>query len=124
MPCLALKILLQFRVRFWLGIELGDVKMARGEIVPMVSHKRCIGTNWIPSIRRFNSCSVKEAGNSEGGAAGETKPGIDLNIVDQFDLVGSIGSDIQALDVTENTNELPGVLALLYVPTGSFAELL
>ena len=98
--------------------------MAGGEIVPILSHKRCIGTNRIPSARRFNSCSVKEAGESEGGAAGETKPGIDLIIVDQFDLVGSIVSDIQALNVTENTNELPGVLTVLYVPTGSFAELL
>ena len=89
-----------------------------------MSHKRCIGTNRIPSATRFNSCSVKEAGNCEGGAAGETKPGIDLIIVDQFDLVSSIGSGIQALNVTENTNELPGVLAVLYLPTGSFAELL
>ena len=116
-------ILLQFRVRFWLSVELGDVKLAGGEIVPIVPHKRCIGMNRVPSIRRVNSCSLKEASNSEGGALGETKPGIDLIIVDQFDLVGSIGSNIQALNVMENTNELAGVLVILTVLTGSLAEL-
>jgi len=55
---------------------------------------------------------------------GETKPGINLIIVDQFNLVGGIGSDIHPINVTKNTNELPGVLAVLYIPTGSFAELL
>ena len=98
--------------------------MAGGEIVPIVSHKRGIGTNRIPSARRFNSCSVKETGDSEGSAEGETKPDIDLIIVDSLYLVGSIWGDIQALNVTENANELPGVLAVLYLPTGSFAELL
>ena len=67
---------------------------------------------------------MEEASNSEGGALEETKPGNDLIIVDQFDLVGSIGSDIQALKVMENTNELAGVLVILTVLTGSFAELL
>ena len=51
----------------------------------------------VPSIRRVNSHSVEEASNSEGGALGEMNPGINLIIVDQFDLVGGIGSDIQAL---------------------------
>ena len=87
-------------------------------------NKRSIGTNRVPSIRRVNSCSVEEASNSEGGALGETKPGIDLIIVDQFDLVSGIGSDIQASNVMENTNELAGVLVILTVSTGSFAELL
>ena len=45
-------------------------------------------------------------------------------IVDQFDLGGGIGSDIHALNVMENTNKLVGVLVILTVPTGSFAELL
>ena len=117
-------ILLQFRVRFWLGVELGHVALARGEIVLIVSNKRCIGRNRVPSIRRVNSCSVEEASNTESAALGETKPGIDLIIIDQFDLVGSIGSNIQALNGMENTNEPLGVLVILTVPTGSFAELL
>ena len=117
-------ILLQFRVGFWLSVELGNVELAGGKIVPIVPKKRCIGTNRVPSIRRVNICSVEEASNSEGGGLGETKPGIALIIVDKFDLVGGIGSDIKALNVMENTNKLAGVLVILTVPTGSFAELL
>ena len=117
-------ILVQFRVGVWLSVELGDVELAGGEIVPIVPNKRCIGTNRVPPIRRVNSSLVEEASNSEGGALGEMKPGIDLIIVEQFDLVSGIRSDIQALNVVENTNELPEVLVILTVPTGSFAELL
>ena len=100
-------ILVQFRVGFGLRVELRDVELAGGEIVPIVPNKRCIGTNRVPPIRSVNSCSVEEASKSEGGALGETKPGIDLIIVDQFDLLGGIRSDIQALNVMENNNELP-----------------
>ena len=121
---LAPNILLLFSVGFWLSVELSDVELAGGEIVPIVLNKRCLGTNRVPSIRKVNSCSVEKASNSEGGALGETKPGIDLIIVDQFDLVSGIGSDIQALNVMENTNQLAGVLVMLTVLTGSFAELL
>ena len=67
---------------------------------------------------------MEEASNGKHGAAGETKPGIDFIDIDQFDLVGGVGGDILALNVTENTNELPGVLALLTVMIRSFAELL
>ena len=109
---------------FCLRVELGDVELAGDEIFPIVTNKRCIGTNRVPSTRRYNSWPVEEASNSEGGAAREMKPGIDLIIIDQFDLVGGVGGDILALNVTENTNELPGVLALLTVTIGSFAELL
>jgi len=45
-------------------------------------------------------------------------------IADQFDQVSGIRSNIRALDVMKTTNELPGVLAILYLPAGSFAELL
>ena len=110
-------ILLQFIVRFWLGVELGNVELARGEIVPIVSNKRCIGMNGVPSFRRVNSCWVEEASNSESAALGETKSVIELIIIDQFDLVGGIGSNIQALNVMGNTNKLPGVLVIL---TGIF----
>ena len=103
-------------------VEHGNVEFAGGERVPIVPNKWCIGTNRVTSIRRVNSCSVEEVRNSESGALGETKPGIDLIIVDQFDLVGGIWSDIQALNVMENTNELVGVLVILTVLTGSFAE--
>ena len=67
---------------------------------------------------------MEEASNSGGSALGEMKPGIDLIIIDQFDLVSGIGSDIQALNVMDNINELARVLVILTVPTGSFAELL
>ena len=117
-------ILLQIGVRFWLSVELGEVELATGEIVPIVPNKRCIGANRVPSIRRVNSGSVEEASNSEGSALGETKPGIDLIIIDQFDPVSGIGSDIQVLNVIDNTNELARVLVILTVPRGSFAELL
>ena len=106
-------ILRQFRVGFWLCVELGEVELAAGEVVPIVSNMRCIGKTRVPSIRMGNSCSVEEASNSEGAALGETMSGIQLIIVDQFDLVGSIESDIQALNVMENTNEWPGVLVIL-----------
>ena len=122
--CTAPDIVLHIRVRIWLGVELSDVKLARVEIAPIVPNKRSIGTNRSATARRGNSCSVEEASNSESGALGETKPGINLIVIDQFDLVGGIGSDIHALNITKNTNELPGVLAILYVPTGSFTELL
>ena len=89
-----------------------------------MTNKRGIGTVRVPSTRRYNSWPVEQASNSKGGAAGETKPGINLIIIDQFDLVGGIGGDILALNVTENANELPGVLALLTVTICSFAELL
>ena len=85
-----------------------------------MSNNRCIRTNRVPFTRRCDSCSVEKASDSKGGAVGETKPGIDLIIVDQFNLVGDIGSDIQVLNITENTNELPGVLVILTVPTSSF----
>jgi len=67
---------------------------------------------------------VEKASNSESNAMGEMEPGSNLIVVNHFDLVGSIGSDIHALNVTKNTNELLGVLAFLHVWTGSFAELL
>ncbi|PUU73185.1 hypothetical protein B9Z19DRAFT_1135728 [Tuber borchii] len=94
-PCMVLHIILLIRVTFWLSVELGDVKLAWEEIVPAVPNKRCIGTNRVPTIRRGNSCSVDEAGDSKGGALRETKPGIDQIVVDQFHLVGAIGSDIR-----------------------------
>jgi hypothetical protein len=122
--CLSPRILLHIRIGIWLSVELGNVELSRVEIAPIVPHKRRIGTNRVAAARRNNSCSVEEASNSKGGASGETKPGIDLIVIDQFDLVGSIGSDIHTLNVTKNTNELPGMLAVLNVPTGSFTELL
>ena len=116
-------ILLQFRVGFWLGVQVGEIELAGGEIVLIFSNKTCIGTNRVPSIRRVNSYSVEEASNRESAALGKGKPGIDLIIIDQFDLVGGIGSNIHALNVMENTNELLRVLIILMVPTGSFAKL-
>ena len=98
--------------------------MARDKIFPIVTNKSRIGTNRVPSTRRYNSWPVEEASNSKGGAAGETKLGINLIIIDQFNLVAGIGGDILALNVTENTNELPVVLALLTVTIGSFVELM
>ena len=53
---------------------------------------------------------------------GEMKPGIDVIIVDQFDLVGGLRSGISTLNIMENTNELAGVLVILTVQTGSFAK--
>ena len=61
---------LSFRVGFWVSVELGDLGLAGGEIVPIVPNKRCIGTNRVAYIRRVNSCSVEKASNSEGGALG------------------------------------------------------
>ena len=87
-------------------------------------HKRRIGTNRVTAVKMNNSCLVEEASNSKGSVSGEMKPGIDLIVIDQFDLVGSIRSDIDTLNVTKNTNELPRVLAILNVPTGSLAKLL
>ena len=52
------------------------------------------------------------------------KPGIDLIVIDQFDLDDGVGADILALNVTKNTNKLPGVLVLLTGIIGSLAELL
>jgi len=89
-----------------------------------VPSKRRIGTNRVSPITRGNSCSVEEASNSKDTALGETKPGINLIVIDQFDLVDSIGSDIHTLNVTKNTDELLGMVAVLNLPTSSFGELL
>jgi len=56
--------------------------LARSEIVPIESNQRSIGTNRVSTLRRGDSHSVEKASDSEGGAAGETKPGIDLIMVD------------------------------------------
>jgi len=57
---------------------------------------------------------VEEASNTESGAMGQTKPGINLIIIDQFDHVGSIWSDTHSLNITKNTNELPGIQSSTY----------
>ena len=54
----------------------------------------------------------------------KTKPGFDLIVINQFPLVDSIGSDIHTLNVTKNTDKLPGMVAVVNVLTSSFAELL
>ena len=113
----------QFRVGFWLSVELCEIEFAFCEIVPIVLNERCIGMNRLPLVRRVNHYWVEEGSNSEGGALEETKSGIDLIIVDQFDLVGRIGSYIQALNVMQNMNKLAGVLLILTVPIGSFPDL-
>jgi len=122
--CTASNIVLHIGVGIWLGVELGDIELAQIEIAPIVPSKRSIGTNRVATTRWGNTCLVEEASNSESTAMGETKPGINLIVVQQFHLVGGIGSDILPLNVTKNTNQLPGVLAVLYIPTGSFAKLL
>jgi len=47
-----------------------------------------------------------------------------LIVINQFDLVGSRESDIYSLNVMENTNKLPGMVAVLNEPSSSFAQLL
>jgi len=106
------------------SVELVNVKLALIEIALIVPSKRSIGMNRVATTRWGNSCSVEEASNSESSAMGETKTGINLIVVDQFDLVGGIRSDIDALNVMKNPKELPGVLAVLYLLTGSFTKLL
>jgi len=122
--CIVPDTVLHIRVGIWLIVELVDVEFAQIKIVPIVPSKRSIGTHKVATTRWGNSCSVGEASNSETGSMGETKPGINLIVIDQFDLVGGTRSDIHSLNVTKNTYELPLVLTILYVPTGSFAELL
>jgi len=122
--CSAPNITMYIRVRIRLGGEHDKVELALIQIVPNVPSKRSIGTNKVATARRSNSCHVEEASNSERRAIGEMKPGINLINVDQFNWGSGIGSDIYALNVTKNTNELVQVLAGLYVLTGSFAKLL
>ena len=122
--CLALDIVQHVRVRIWLSIELVNIESAWFKIALATPLKRRIGTNGITAIFRDSKCSVEEASNGEGGAPGETKPGINLIIVDQFDLIGGIGGDIHSTNITKYCNKLLGVFFGLKVPTGSFTELL
>ena len=55
---------------------------------------------------------------------GDTKQVINLTVFDQFALVTSIRNDIDGFNITKNINELQGMLAVLYLPTGSLAGLL
>ena len=86
--------------------------------------KRHIGTKRITAVFRDSKCSVEEASNGEGSAPEETKPGINLIIVDQFDLIGGIGGDIHSTNITKYPNKLPGVFFSLKVPTSNLIELL
>jgi len=122
--CTVADIVLHIRVRIWLSVELSDIEFMRIEIVLIVPSKRSIGINRVATARLGNSCLVEEVSNSESSAMREMKPGINLIVINQFDLVCGIESDIHALNVMKNTNELPGVLAVIYIPTGRFAELL
>lgn len=67
---------------------------------------------------------VDQPSNREGTAHAEIKPGIELIINDQFDLVGGIRSNFQALNVIENINKLSRVLVMLTLPIGTFSMLL
>ena len=116
-------ILLHIRVRIWFSVELCNIELPRVEIVPIVPRNRHSGTNRVSPIRRGKSCSVEEASTSNGCAQGEMKPGIDLIVIDQFDLVGSIGGDLRTMNVTKNKDEKLGMVAVFKVPTSSFAEL-
>ena len=107
-----------------LGVELSDIELAQIKIVLIVPYKRSIGTNHVATARLGNSFPVEEASNCENSTIGEMKLGINLTIVNQFHLVSCIGIDIHALNLRKNPNELPGVLAILNVPTASFAQLL
>jgi len=80
--CLTPGILLEIRVGIWLHAELCNIKLSVDDIASMVSPKRNIATNRVSAIRRGNSRSVDEASNSKGGTPGETKPGIDLIVID------------------------------------------
>ena len=122
--CLVPDILHHIRCGIWHCVELSNIELGRVGIAPIVPIKRCIGMNRVTITRRNNSCLVEEASDSKGGASGKPKPGINLIVVEQFDQFGSIGSDIHTLNVTKNSNELPGMIAVLYIPTGSFTELL
>lgn len=122
--CLVPSILQPIRVRIWLSVALCNIELSGVEIAPIVQRERGIGTNKVSPIRRANSCSVEEGSNRKGSPHGERKSGIDLIVIDQFDLVSSIGSDIHSLNVTNNNDELLGMATVLNVPTSRFAELL
>jgi len=98
--------------------------LARSKLVLVEPNQRCIGTNMVPTARRGDSHWVEKTSDSENGAGGETMSGFDLIIIEQVDLVGGIESGIPGLNLTEDTNKLPGVLSILDLLTGRFAELL
>jgi len=122
--CLVPGILHPIRVRIWLSVALCNIELSGVEIASIVQRERGIGTNKVSPIWRANSCSVEEGSNRKGSAHRERKSSIDLIVIDPFDLVGSIGSDIHSLNVTNNTDDLLGMATVLNVPTSSFAELL
>jgi len=122
--CTAPNIVLHMRVGIWHCVELSDIEVTRIATALIVPRKRRIGTNSVTTAMWGNSCLVEGASNTESTAMAETKSGINLIVVDQFDLVGGITSVIHPFNVTQNTHQLPWVIAVLYVPTGSFAELL
>jgi len=117
-------ILLDIRVGMWLRVELCNIKLSSVEIGPIVHCKTHIGTNRVTQISRGKSDSVEEASNCQEGSPRERKPGIDLIVSHLLDLVAIIGSAIHTLNVRNNTNDRPAMVAALHVPRSSFAELL